>query len=94
MLMIPITIRNVPETVGPISPVAVCSVEPSSSTAPLRPLTPIANSAARPKTIVECPSEKKNPTLSGRWPSVISLRVVLSIAPMWSASNAWRMPRV
>ena len=42
--------------------------------------------------MVECPSEKKNPTLSGRLPSAISLRVVLSIAAMWSASNAWRMP--
>ena len=35
-----------------------------------------------PKTTLECPSEKKKPTLSGRWPSAISLRVVLSIAPM------------
>ena len=43
---------------------------------------------------VEWPSEKKKPTLSGRWPSLISFRVVLSIAPMWSASNAWRMPSV
>ena len=40
------------------------------------------------------PSEKKKPTLSGRCPSLISLRVVLSIAPMWSASKAWRMPSV
>ena len=39
-------------------------------------------------TIVECPSEKKNPTLIGRLPSAISLRVVLSIAAMWSASKA------
>ena len=45
-----------------------------------------------PKTIVECPSEKKNPMESGRLPSAISLRVVLSIAEMWSASKAWRMP--
>ena len=45
-------------------------------------------------TIVECPSEKKKPTLSGRWPSFMSLRVVLSIAPMWSASNACRNPSV
>ena len=31
---------------------------------------------------------------SGRLPSLTSLRVVLSIAAMWSASNACRMPRV
>ncbi len=31
---------------------------------------------------------------SGRLPSAISLRVVLSMAEMWSASKAWRMPRV
>ena len=43
---------------------------------------------ASANTIVEWPSEKKKPTLSGRWPSVMSLRVVLSIAAMWSASNA------
>ena len=34
------------------------------------------------KTIVECPSEKQKPTLSGRLPSPINLRVVLSIAEM------------
>ena len=44
--------------------------------------------------MLEWPSEKKNPTLSGRWPSLMSLRVVLSMAPMWSASKAWRMPSV
>ena len=43
---------------------------------------PIANPTASRKTIVEWPSEKKKPTPSGRWPSLISLRVVLSIAPM------------
>ena len=75
-------------------PVACCSVEPSCSTAPPRPRIPSANSSASAKTIVECPSEKKKPTLSGRWPSAISLRVVLSIAAMWSASNAWRSPSV
>ena len=55
---------------------------------------PIVKAIASRKTIVECPSEKKKPTLSGRWPSVISLRVVLSIAAMWSASNACRRPSV
>ena len=93
-LRIPITNRNVPETIGPISPVAVCSAEPSSSTAPLSPRTPTTTSTPSAKTIVEWPSEKKKPTLSGRWPSAISLRVVLSIAAMWSASKAWRRPSV
>ena len=49
---------------------------------------------ASTKTIVECPSENQKPTRDGRWPSAISLRVVLSMAAMWSASNACRMPRV
>ena len=44
-------------------------------------------------TTVECPSEKKNPNPNGRgWPvscrSLSTLRMVLSIAEMWSASNA------
>ena len=83
-----------PDTVGPIRPVAHWRPEPSSSTAPLSPRMPIASTAARPNTTVECPSAKKKPTLRGRWPSAMSLRVTLSIAPMWSASNAWRSPSV
>ncbi len=51
-------------------------------TLPLRPLMPTASPIASRKTIDEWPSEKKKPTLSGRWPSLISLRVVLSMAPM------------
>ena len=93
-LRMPIRNRNEPETVGPISPVAWCRLELSFATSPLRPLMPSANPTASRKTTVEWPSEKKKPTLSGRWPSLISLRVVLSIAPMWSASNAWRIPSV
>jgi len=53
---------------------------------------PIASSIASANTTVEWPSEKKNPTASGRCPSLISLRVVLSMAAMWSASKAWRRP--
>ena len=86
--------RKVPDTPVPISPVTECSVEPSSCTWPASARTPSAKSSARTKTTVECPSEKKNPTLSGRWPSPMNLRVVLSIAAMWSASNAWRSPSV
>lgn len=44
--------------------------------------------------MLEWPSENQKPTDSGRCPSLISLRVVLSIAAMWSASNACRMPSV
>ena len=36
----------------------------------------------------------ENPTDTGRRPCAISVRVVLSIAAMWSASNACRTPRV
>ena len=63
-------------------------------TGPSNARTPSEISSASANTIVEWPSENQNPTLSGRWPSRISLRVVLSIAEMWSASNAWRMPSV
>ena len=55
---------------------------------------PKLSRTARAKTTDEWPSEKKKPTLSGRLPSLTSLRVVLSIAAMWSASKACRMPRV
>ena len=53
-----------------------------------------ASPAVSEKTIVEWPSEKKNPVPSGRLPSCSSFRVVLSIAAMWSASNACRRPNV
>ena len=78
----------------PTRPVTPCSVEPSVSTWPASALTPRLNSSASPNTTLEWPSEKKNPTLSGRLPSAMSLRVVLSIAAMWSASKAWRSPSV
>jgi hypothetical protein len=55
---------------------------------------PKFSSTASTNTTLEWPSEKKNPTDSGRLPSFTSLRVVLSIAAMWSASTACRMPRV
>ena len=63
-------------------------------TGPSSALMPSENRNASANTIVECPSENQNPTLNGRLPSLISLRVVLSIAEMWSASNAWRIPSV
>ena len=56
---------------------AVASVTgPSSDRTP----TEIRNASAN--TIVEWPSENQNPTLNGRLPSLISFRVVLSIAAM------------
>ena len=55
---------------------------------------PKFSSTASTNTTLEWPREKKNPTDSGRLPSLTSLRVVLSIAAMWSASNACRMPSV
>ena len=45
--------RNVPDTVGPISPVVEWSQEPSLETAPLSPLIPKVKSKASRKTIVE-----------------------------------------
>ena len=88
----PISSRKVPDTPGPTTAPACGSGE--QSRAPLSPRTPATTSAPSANTIVECPSEKKKPTLNGRCPSAISLRVVLSIAPMWSASNACRSPSV
>jgi hypothetical protein len=38
-------------------------------------------------TIVECPSEKYSPTVTGCLPSCISLRVTLSIAAMWPSED-------
>ncbi len=57
-------------------------------------LMPKFKTTASRNTMEEWPNEKKKPTLKGRWPSLTSFLVVLSIAAMWSASKAWRMPRV
>ena len=80
--------RKIPDTPVPIQFVRLCSPEPLCATWPFSALIPSANRNASPNTIVECPSENQKPTLSGRLPSDISLRVVLSIAEMWSASKA------
>ena len=55
---------------------------------------PTASDAVSASTTLEWPSEKKKPTPSGRFSSCRNLRVVLSIAAMWSASNACRSPNV
>ncbi len=78
----------------PTIPVTLCSPEPLSRSWPSRDLMPRFSSIASANTTLECPREKKKPTESGRLPSLTSLRVVLSIAAMWSASKACRMPRV
>ena len=83
-----------PDTLVPIQPVTLCRVEPSCWTGPLSARMPIANRNDSANTTEECPSENQKPTLSGRWRSAISLRVVLSMAEMWSASSAWRSPSV
>jgi hypothetical protein len=86
--------RKVPDTVAPIQPVTWCKLEPLWRTGPSSERIPRLIRKASANTIVEWPSENQKPTVSGRLPSEISLRVVLSIAAMWSASKAWRMPSV
>ena len=94
-LRIPSSQRNTPDTEAPMTPVIACSRDPSSSTSPASAFTPTDSSSARPKTIVEWPRENQKPTDSGlRLPSASSFRVVLSIAAMWSASKACRIPNV
>ena len=79
----------------PPTPVTWCSSEDSSvELAGQRPHARSARSATRTKTTDEWPSENQNPTETGRPPSASMLRVVLSMAAMWSASKACRMPRV
>ena len=51
-------------------------------TGPSKARTPTEIRNASANTIEECPSENQNPTLSGRLPSAINFRVVLSIAEM------------
>jgi hypothetical protein len=88
------TYRNVPDTPVPMMPVRLCSPEPEFLTCESSVRMPKFSSTASTNTTLEWPREKKNPTLSGRSPSLTSLRVVLSMAAMWSASNACRMPSV
>ena len=71
-----------------------CSPEWPFLTCESRARMPKLRNTANRNTTVEWPSEKKNPTLIGRLPSLISFRVVLSMAAMWSASKACRMPSV
>ena len=86
--------RKNPDTQVPTMLVRLCSPEPSLLTWLSRSRMPKFSRIASRNTTLEWPREKKNPTESGRLPSPTSLRVVLSMAAMWSASNACRMPRV
>jgi hypothetical protein len=86
--------RKVPETDVPTMLVHWCHPEEPFLTAPSTARSPKLRTTARRRTTVEWPSEKKYPTLSGRSPLWMSLRVVLSMAAMWSASKAWRIPSV
>ena len=74
--------------------VAVCRPDESFDTWESSARIPKFRKTASRNTTVEWPSEKKYPTLSGRLPSLTSFRVVLSMAAMWSASKACRIPRV
>ena len=74
--------RNEPETSVPSQPITACSEDPESRTGPASARSPMASRNERANTIVECPSENQKPALSGRRPSLMSLRVVLSMAAM------------
>ena len=86
--------RNVPDTSVPTMLVVYCRCELEFRTCSFRARIPKFSSSASTNTTLEWPREKKKPTDSGRLPSLTSLRVVLSMAAMWSASNACRMPSV
>ena len=85
--------RKTPETLGPMTPVQVRRAEESSaSDAPIA-VIPRVNRMQSTTTIVECPSENQKPTVLAGLPRSARRRVVLSIAAMWSASNACRTPK-
>ncbi len=86
--------RNVAASEVPMTPPSVSYPEFGSTMAPKTARAAMASPAPAAMMMEECPRAKKNPVPSGRWPSAISLRVVLSIAEMWSASKACRAPSV
>ena len=85
--------RNPAETSVPAIPPAVSKAEFGLTTAPNTARAATTMPAPTAITTLAWPREKKNPEASGRWPSAISLRVVLSMAEMWSASKACLNPR-
>jgi hypothetical protein len=88
----PISSRNVPATSVPISPRVMPVAEFSSWTTPATDRTPATSRRLAAKTTDEWPRENQKPVLTAGLPSSTSLRVVLSIEAMWSASNACRTP--
>src|SRR4029077_11792332 len=91
---IPIATRNPPETSVPTAPPMLLSSPLSETTPSTIHFTARPSATAIRSTTVEWPSEKKKPTPTGLRPLWRSLRVVLSMAEMWSASNACRNPNV
>ena len=81
------------ETSVPAVPPAVSYAERGFTTAPNTARAAIVMPAPTTITTVAWPSEKKNPLPSGLLPSAMSLRVVLSMQEIWSASKACRKPR-
>ena len=71
---------KVPVTVKPPSVPIVLPTLRNTANGPVSALAVAAIATEAATTTVECPSEKKNPTDTGRFPSCISLRVTLSIA--------------
>ena len=88
----PMSSRKTPATIVPISASVSAAVESPFCTTPATPRIPSASSTLAPKTTEECPRENQNPVLTEEVPSPTSLRVVLSIEAMWSASKACRTP--
>jgi hypothetical protein len=82
----------VPATSVPISARLCATGEFSSWTTPATERTPATSSRLAAKTTDEWPRENQKPVLTDDLPSPTSLRVVLSIEAMWSASKAWRTP--
>ena len=83
----------------PKSPPNRPNPEPLAETAPKTVFSATTTPAPTATTTLECPRAKKNPNPSGRGApvpcrSASTFRVQLSIAEMWSASNACRRPSV
>ena len=68
--------RKSADALMPIMPPTAFSESKRDVSAEAANATPIDRST----TTAECPSEKKKPTPTGRWPCCMSLRVTLSIA--------------
>ncbi len=95
----PISSRNEAETTVPANPPNRSSGDPASDTAAKTVFSATTMATPIATTTVEWPREKKNPNPNGRGCDVpcrspSTFRVELSIAEMWSASNACRRPRV